>query len=100
MNRLPHTCFIRNVAYEADAAEVKAAFERQVGGVLRVYLAPGEPAGTHKGYGFVSFENEFYLQSALNDDGLITLAGRQIFAQPAHEKKNPSARSPTGIQSR
>jgi RNA recognition motif-containing protein len=62
-SRLPFTCFIRNVAYAASEAEVKAAFMAEIGGVTRVYLAEGEPEGTHKGYGFVSFENQHYLHS-------------------------------------
>jgi len=90
MSPLPHTCFVRNVAYAASEAEVKAAFAREIGGVVRVYLAPGEPEGTHRGYGFVSFENAYYLQSALNTDGVILVRGRQIFIQPARPKQKPS----------
>jgi RNA recognition motif-containing protein len=90
-SQLPFTCFIRNVAYDASEAEVKAVFRAQIGGVVRVYLAQGEPEGTHKGYGFVAFENEHYLRSALNDDGAILVRGRQIFIQPARPKPKPSA---------
>jgi hypothetical protein len=68
--------------------------------VVRVYLAQGEPEGTHKGYGFVAFENRHYLESALNDDGAILVRGRQIFIQPARPKQNASAMSKEKVESR
>ena len=85
-----HTIFVRNVHFAADVAELQGAVSQRVGGVVDVVLFHQTGASSHRGYGFVRFQNENYVRAALAAQ-YIFVRGRRAFFEAV---RHPAERAP------
>ena len=85
-----NSVFVRSVDYGATADDVEAAFNQEIGGVVRVVLLREQGSSHHRGCGFVRFLNSHYAQVALDTEH-IWVRGRTVFIE---EKRQREERPP------
>lgn len=87
--------YVGSVLYTITEQQVRMIFEA-VGKVKNMQMIMNPGTMTHKGYGFVEFEDEATAQRAMSLNGMM-VGGRSIQVKPASHKTNAPAVLPTSL---